>query len=53
MYVKPIIVSIVSASKAIAQDKHGSDSATKCGINQDVRDVSLMRSTTGAYQADE
>jgi hypothetical protein len=53
VYVKPTIVSVVRASKAIAQGLHGSNSATKCGIKQDAVDTILMRSTTGAYQADE
>ena len=52
-YVKPSIVSVMSASKAIAQGINGSNSASKNGLRQDFASPSLMRSTTGAYQADE
>jgi hypothetical protein len=51
-YVKPTIVSVVRASKAIAIGLNGSP-ATKAGSMQDVGDASLNRSTSGAYQADE
>lgn len=52
-YVKPTIVAVVSASKAIEVSAHGSNPLTKSGIMQDVGDPALNRSTSGAYQADE
>lgn len=51
-YVKPTIVSVVRASKAIAYGQNGSP-AGKAGSMHDVGDTSLIRSTSGAYQADE
>jgi hypothetical protein len=52
-YVKPTIVSVARASNAIAIGLHGSNPETKHGILTDFANVTLMRSTSGAYQADE
>jgi len=52
-YVKPSIVSVVRASKAIAIGANGSNPSTKMGTLQDCVDAALSRSTSGAYQADE
>lgn len=52
-YVKPTIVSVVSASKAIESGANGSNPITKAGVMQDSVDSSLTRSTSGAYQSDE
>jgi hypothetical protein len=52
-YVKPTIVSVVRASKAIESGANGSNPITKAGVMQDSVDSSLARSTSGAYQADE
>jgi hypothetical protein len=53
VYVKPTIVSVVRASKAIAVGANGSNPATKTGGLQDSKDAAFCRSTSGAYQADE
>lgn len=52
-YVKPSIVSVASASKAIAVGANGSNPLTKKGAMQDFVDHAISRSTSGAYQADE
>jgi hypothetical protein len=52
-YVKPTIVSVAPASKAIAHGAHGSNPMTKHGGLQDFVDHTISFSTSGAYQADE
>jgi hypothetical protein len=52
-YVKPTIVSVTRASKAIAIGANNSNPATKSGGLQDCVDTALRHSTSGAYQADE
>jgi hypothetical protein len=52
-YVRPIVVGVKRASKAISHGANGSNPEIKGGTLLDFAEPALHRSTSGAYQADE